>query len=56
MEEPIPSFILIIHQPSKAAKNLEVKEYYLTNTSLIPIIQLVPLATQEPSFLLLAKN
>ena len=53
MEEPIPSFILIIHQSNKAARPLEMKEHYLTNTNSVSFIQPVPLATQKPPPLLL---
>ena len=48
VEEPIPSFIPIIHQLSKATRPSEVKERYLTTTSTVPILQLVPLAIREP--------
>ena len=51
MEEPIPSFIPISHQPKEAAR-LEMKEHYLMNTNSISFIQPVPLATCEPPPLL----
>ena len=53
VEESIPSFIPIIHQPSKATRPLEVKERYLTTTNIVPILQPVPLATCEPPPLVL---
>ena len=42
IEEPIPSFIPIIHQPSEATRPSEVQERYVTTTSTIPILQPVP--------------
>ena len=53
IEEPIPSFIPIIHQPSKATRLSEGKERYMTTTSTVPILQPVPLATCEPPPLVL---
>ena len=53
IKEPIPSFIPIIHQPSEATRPSEVKEQYLTTTSIVPILQLIPLATHEPPPLVL---
>ena len=47
VEEPIPSFIPIIHQLGEATRLLEVKERYLTTTSTVLILQPVPLATRE---------
>ena len=52
MEEPIPSFILITHQPNEAPRPLEMKEHYLTNTNSVSFIQPTPLATREPPPLL----
>ena len=52
MEEPIPSFIPITHQPNEAPKPPEMKEHYLTNTNSISFIQPTPLATREPPPLL----
>ena len=53
IEEHIPSFIPIIHQPSEATRPSEIKERYLTITNTVPILQLVPLATREPPPLVL---
>ena len=53
IEEPIPSFIPIIHQPSEATRLSEVQERYLTTTSTVPILQPVPLSTREPPPLVL---
>ena len=53
VEEPIPSFIPIIHQPNEATRLSEVKEQYLTTTSTVPILQPVLLATREPPPLVL---
>ena len=47
VEEPIPSFIPIIHQPSEATRPSQVKERYPTTTSTVPILQPVPLATHK---------
>ena len=52
MEEPIPSFIPITHQPNEAPRPPEMKEHYLTNTNSISFIQPTPLATREPPPLL----
>ena len=52
MEEPIPSFIPITHQPNKALRPPEIKEHYLTNTNSVSFIQPTPLATREPPPLL----
>ena len=48
IEEPIPSFIPIIHQPSEATRPSDVKKQYLTSTCTVPILQPIPLATREP--------
>ena len=54
IKEPILSFISIVHQPSKVIRQLEVKERYLTTTSsIVPILQVVLLATCEPPPLVL---
>ena len=49
MEEPIPSFIPITHQPNEAPRPPEMKEHYLTNTNSVSFIQPTPLATREPT-------
>ena len=53
IEEPIPLFISIIHQPSEVIRLSEVKERYPITTSIVPILQLVPLATHKPPPLVL---
>ena len=53
IEEPIPSFIPIIHQPNEATRPSKVKERYLTTTSTVPILQPMPLTTREPPPLVL---
>ena len=46
MEEPIPSFIPITHQPNEAPRPPEMKEHYL-NTNSVSFIQPTSLATRE---------